>query len=39
MNNQVGTFFFFGMFSVLLITVINFFKRGLSLQEEQDLTV
>jgi hypothetical protein len=35
----LGTAFIYGLFATLLITLINFFKQGLVLQEEQDLTV
>jgi hypothetical protein len=33
------TAFIYTLFATLLITLINFFKQGLRLQEEQDLTV
>jgi len=38
-STNLETLYFFGLFSALLITIINFFKQGIVLQQEQDLTV
>lgn len=35
----LGTLFIYGLFATVLFTLINFFKQGLILQEEQDLTI
>lgn len=37
--NGLGIMWIYGLFATVLLTMINFFKQGLALQEEQDLTV
>lgn len=38
-SNILGLMWIYGLLATVLITLINFFKQGLLLQEEQDLTV
>jgi hypothetical protein len=35
----LGMIWIYGLFATVVLTMVNFFKQGLALQEEQDLTV